>query len=159
MALWASQPDSSQPASQPAGQPASSQAAVSQQPAIQPAARSQPDSQQVSGKYAPIWLSKGTEREKRQGPRTPGAPSLSTCKETKHKQRWPRHVRYLVALLVLRWMSHRNSEKSGKQSGFGVWGLEGIFIISFEERVAQKFCRVILLHFGLVAFRVPFGIT
>ena len=41
--------------------------------------------------------------------------------------------------------------------GGGVWG--AIFIVIFKKSVAQKLCRIILLHFGVVTFRIPFGKT
>ena len=47
----------------------------------------------------------------------------------------------------------RNPEKSG----FGVQGVWGaILIVNFIERLAQKLCRIILLHFGLVTFMIHF---
>ena len=46
---------------------------------------------------------------------------------------------------------------SGKNSGFwvwgGLWGGEGgHFILNLNEKVAQKLCRTILPHIGLVTF-------
>ena len=38
-----------------------------------------------------------------------------------------------------------------------VWGT--IFIVNIEKRIARKLSRIILLHFGLVAFRFHFGRT
>ena len=48
-----------------------------------------------------------------------------------------------------------------KKCGFGVFGGFGgvIFIVIFEKRLAQQLRRIILLHFGLVSFRIHFGKT
>ena len=44
------------------------------------------------------------------------------------------------------------------ESGFGVCGVrEVFFIVNFNETVAQKLRRIILLHFGLVTLRFHFG--
>ena len=52
------------------------------------------------------------------------------------------------------------SEKIWEKCGFGVWEVwRAIFIVNFEKRVAQKLRRIILLHFGLVTFRIHFGRT
>ena len=40
---------------------------------------------------------------------------------------------------------------------FGVWGV--FFIVNCLKRVAQSLRRIILLHFGLVTFRIHFGKT
>ena len=46
------------------------------------------------------------------------------------------------------------------KSGFGVWGVWGtICTVNFIERMAQKLCRIILLHLGLITFRFHFGKT
>ena len=43
----------------------------------------------------------------------------------------------------------------GQKPRCGVWGVCGaIFIVNFEKRVGQKLRRIILLHFGLVAWRI-----
>ena len=39
----------------------------------------------------------------------------------------------------------------------GIWG--AIFNVNFDKRVAQKLRRIIMLHFGLVTFRLHFGKT
>ena len=45
-------------------------------------------------------------------------------------------------------------ERPGK-CRFGVWGaLEVVFIISFIKGKASKLHRIIMLHFGLVSFRI-----
>ena len=50
------------------------------------------------------------------------------------------------------------NRKSGKKSGFGVWGVWGdIVIVHCIKRMVQKLSGVILLHFGLIAFRLHFG--
>ena len=44
------------------------------------------------------------------------------------------------------------------KNGFGVWGgLGAIFTVTFANRVARKFRRIILLYFGLITFRFHFG--
>ena len=40
---------------------------------------------------------------------------------------------------------------------FGVWG--SIFNVNIIRRIAQKFRRIMLLHFGLVTFRIQIGKT
>ena len=42
-----------------------------------------------------------------------------------------------------------------------IWGLEGLWggivLVTIIQRIAQKLCRVVLLHFGIVPFRIHFG--
>ena len=57
-------------------------------------------------------------------------------------------------------ISMENLGKSGKKSDFGSGGVLGaIFIVNIMKRIVQKLCRTILLHFGLVFFRIHFGKT
>ena len=41
--------------------------------------------------------------------------------------------------------------------GLGGWGV--IFIVNIIKRIARKLSIIILLHFGLVTFRIHFGKT
>ena len=51
-----------------------------------------------------------------------------------------------------------NLGKSRNHRGFGVCGsLEVIFIVSIIKRIAQKLCRIILLHLGRITFKIHFG--
>ena len=47
-----------------------------------------------------------------------------------------------------------NPSKSGENPNLGSGGSGAIFIVSFIKRLAQKLRRIILLHFGLVTFRI-----
>ena len=52
-----------------------------------------------------------------------------------------------------------NPRNQGNIAYVGSRGGRGIFILHIKKRIAPKLCRIILLHFGLVTFRIHFRKT
>ena len=68
-------------------------------------------------------------------------------------QNTPAHHRIREDALSKRPNSNRNPYDLGQ---VGIWDLGGggsTFIVNCNKRVAQKLCRIVLLHFGLVTIR------